>query len=173
MKTAKKGHPYAAHKLANHYYFQDETDVEKVIKWREKAIEYGSKDDIYELADFIIDYKIEEIDRAVSLLESLLEEQWYKEKSLTKLSRIYMRDTGGKLDYEKGLYYTNEGIKLNNYNAISDLAYYYYKGVGVEKSVQKAYDLLVEAEERITEETGSGMWGEFIKLLEKELESKE
>lgn len=173
FKIAEKEHPDAAHELANYYHFQEDTDVGKVIEWKEKAIEFGSKEDIYELADFIIDYKTEEIDRAISLLENLLEEQWYKERALIKLSRIYMRGTGGKLDYEKGMYYTNEGVKLDNYNAISDLAYYYYKGIGVEKSVQKAYDLLVEAEQRITEQTDGGMWGEFIKQLEKELESKE
>ncbi len=167
--AANEGHPEAAHELASHYYFQEEVDVDKVIEWREKAIEYGSKEDIYELADFIIDEKIEAIDRAITLLESLFEEQWYKERALLKLSRIYMRGTGGKLDYKKGLEYVKACAALDNSNAISDLAYYYYQGMGVEKDIKKALELLVKAEAKVIEQSGSGMWGDFIKKLEKEL----
>lgn len=173
FKAAKMGHPEAAHEIADYYYFQDKVDPVKVIEWREKAIELGSKEDILELADYIIDEKIEGIDRAVLLLESLLEEKWYKERALLRLSRIYMRGTGCKADYGKGIKYVEECAKLDNYNALSDLAFYYYKGMGVDKNVQKAYELLIKAEKRITEKTGSGMWGGLIKQLEKELTSKE
>ena len=83
-----------------------------------------------------------------------------------------MKGYGGKLDYKKGIKYAIECSKFNNYNAISDLAFYYYKGMGVKKNVQKAYDLLVRAEEIIIRETGSGSWQDFIKHLKKELDSK-
>ncbi|WP_196889434.1 SEL1-like repeat protein [Aureivirga sp. CE67] len=167
--AAEKGHPEAANEIADYYYYQDNVDIDKVIEWREKAIKYGSKDDIYELADFIIDNKIESIDKAITLLESLISEQWFKEKALLKLSRIYMRGTGGKLNYELGIKYAKNCAEMNNYNALSDLAFYYYKGRGVEKNVPKAYDLLVKAENTIIEKTGSGNWGDFIKQLEKEI----
>lgn len=170
--TAEKGHPEAAKEIADYYYYQDKVDIDKVIEWREKAIEFGNKEDIYELADLIIDEKVEDIDRAILLLESLFTEQWYKEKATLKLSRIYMRGTGGKLNYDKGIEYVKICAEANNYNALSDLAFYHYKGMGVEKDVSKAYDLLVKAENRIIEKTGSGMWGDFIKQLEKELKDK-
>lgn len=137
FETAEKGHPEAASQIAS-YYFLDKVNVDKVIEWREKAIKYGSNKDIYELADFIIDYKIEEIDKAINLLESLFNDQRQREKALLKLSRIYMKGTGGKLNLEKGIEYTEECAKSNNYNALSDLALYYYKGLGVDKNIQKA-----------------------------------
>ena len=170
--TAQKGHPEAAKKIADYYYYQEKVDVEKVIEWREKAIEFGNKEDIYELADFIIDEKIDYIDKAILLLESLFSEQWYKERAMLKLSRIYMRGTGGKLNYEKGIEYVKICAEANNYNALSDLAFYYYKGKGVEKDIYKAYDLLLQAENRMIEKTGSGMWEDFLIQIEKELEIK-
>ena len=173
FETADKKHPEAASAIADHYLFLEDKNIDKIIEWREKAIEYGNKEDIYELADFIIDEKISDIDRAIKLLESLLDEQWYKNRALLKLSRIYMKGTGGKLDYKKGIQYVEECSMSKNYNALSDLAFYYYKGKGVEKDVQKAYDLLVEAETIITRKTGSGLWEEFITKIEKELKKKE
>ncbi len=169
MLAADRGHPEAAHEVANYYYFQDDVNTDSVLKWRGKAVENGSIEDVFELADFLIDHKADEIDRAISLLESLLNKQWYRERALLKLSRIYMRGTGGRQDYKKGIRYARECSEENNYNALSDLAMYYYKGMGVEKDVQKAYDLLVQAEKRIIEETGSGMWEDFIKKLKQEL----
>src|SRR5690606_36132626 len=59
--AAEMGHPEAAHEIADYYYFQENVNVESVIEWRERAIELGSKADIFELADFIIDEKPEEI----------------------------------------------------------------------------------------------------------------
>lgn len=102
----------------------------------------------------------------------MLDDKWYKGRSMLKLSRLYMRGTGGKLDYEKGIAYAEACAKLENYNALSDLAYYYYKGMGVEKDIQKAYDLLVKAENKVKQKTGSGMWEEFIQQLEAELKKE-
>lgn len=170
FEVAEKGQPEAADEIANYYYYQDKVDNNKVIEWREKAINLGSKESIYELADFIIDEKVEDIDKAISLLESLLHEQWYKERAMLKLSRIYMRGTGNRIDYEKGIKYVTMCAEENNYNALSDLAFYYYKGMGIEKNVLKAYDLLVKAESKIIEKTGSGMWGDLIKKIEQELD---
>lgn len=170
--AAEKGHPDAATEIANYYYYQKKVDINKVIEWREKAIKYGNIRDIYELADFIIDEKIEEIDKSILLLESLLVQNTYKERAMLKLSRIYMRGTGGKLNYEKGLEYVRNCAELNNYNALSDLAFYYYNGKGVEKDVQKAYDLLLKSEKIVIEKTGKGNWGDFINQLKNELETK-
>ncbi len=167
--TAEQGHPEAAKEIADFHYYQENVDVDKVIAWREKAIAFGKKEDIYELADFIADEKVEAIDRAIQLLESLFNERWYKERAMLKLSRIYMKGTGGKLNYAKGIEYVQICAAANNYNALSDLAFYYYKGMGVKKNLSKAYDLLIKAENSIIEKSGSGMWGDFIKQIEKEL----
>ncbi|MFK7936604.1 MAG: SMI1/KNR4 family protein [Saprospiraceae bacterium] len=168
-ETAAQGHPEAASQLASHYYFQEETDVEKVIEWYTKAIENGKTEDAYELADFIIDYKLEDILKAIELLESLLTTEWYRNRALLKLSRIYMRGTGVPIDNKKGLTYVRECAEGENYNALSDLAFYHYKGMGVPQNTQLAYEYLTQAEAMVTQKTGSGMWEEFIKQLETEL----
>ena len=170
--AAEKGHPEAASEIANYYYYQEKVEKNKVIEWREKAIEYGNKQDVYLLADYIIDEKNEDIDKAILLLESLLIDKLYEESAMLKLSRIYIRGTGGKLNYEKGLEYVRSCAELNNYNALSDLAFYYYNGRGVEKNIQTAYDFLVRSENEMIEQSGKGSYGDLIIQLKKELETK-
>jgi TPR repeat protein len=166
--TAEKEHPEAAHALANHYYFDGDMDVDKVIEWKEKAIAWGSVEDIYGLADFLISHKPERMEQAIALLKSLFDLEWYEERAWLKLSRIFMR-VKSHVNHQKGLEYAEACAKRGDYNALADLAYYYYQGQGVEKDVQKAYDLLVQAEKIIVSKTGSGMWRPFIKKLRKEL----
>lgn len=171
FQAAEKEHPEAAHALANHYYFGGDMDVDKVIEWREKAIAWGSIEDVYELADFLIRHKPEYMDRAIALLESLLDLEWYEERAWLKLSRVFMR-VKSHANHHKGLEYAEACAKRGDYNALADLAYYYYHGQGVEKDVQKAYDLLVQAEKMIISKTGSGMWRPFIKQIAKELKGR-
>ncbi|OAV45156.1 tetratricopeptide repeat protein [Lewinella sp. 4G2] len=169
LRAAAHHHPEAAHEIANYYYYQDEVDVEAVIKWRKKAIACGNTEDIYELADFIIDEQPEQIEEAIALLESLLTNRWYQERALLKLSRIYMRGTGGQQDYQKGIALVNKCVDLGNDNALADLAFYYFKGVGVTKDVKKAHQMLTQAEENALSKTGVSVYKDFIDILEKEL----
>ena len=170
---AMNGHPEAANEIADYYYFQAEVDVEKLIQWRERAIELGSEEDAYELADFIIDEVPEQIDKAIATLKSLQTSNRYKERAGLKLARIYMRGSGGKKDFSKGLALTQKLADEDNYNAMADLAFYHYQGMGVKKDVKKALELLRQAEALSIKETGRGNWGDFIKKLEKELGENE
>lgn len=194
QKSAELGYFCAPHELANYYYFQDETDIEKVKEWREKSIALGCLEDVYEFADFLIDNSPKDIDKAIQLLESLIDtndykghpelgivigcpfmmgRKWHRKRAILKLGRTLMSGAGGKKDYKKGLYYTQMGADEKNPNSMADLAFYYYQGMGVEKDLQKAYDLLVAAEKRQIEERGSGNWETFIKKLANELGIKE
>ena len=168
-QLAKLEHPKAAAELAFFYQFQDSVLIDEVIRWREKAMAWGSVEDYYELADFIIDYQPEAIEKAIDALHVLLDHTNYKGRAALKLSRLYMRGTGGKLDYEKGIRLVNQSIVTGNLNAIADLGFYYYKGMGVEKDLQKAYDLLLQANQISIEKWGGGMWDEQIELLKKEM----
>lgn len=168
-QLAKLEHPKAAAALASFYQFQDSVQIDEVISWREKAMAWGSVEDYYELADFIIDYKPEAIDKAIDALAFLLDHTNYKGRAALKLSRLYMRGTAGKLDYGKGIQLVNQSIATGNLNAIADLGFYYYKGMGVDKDLQKAYDLLLQANQISIEKWGGGMWDEQIEVLKKEL----
>jgi len=61
-ELAEKGHLGAAHELAVHYYFEDDFDLEAVVKWYEKAISLGSIEDVFALVDLILEEDIEEKD---------------------------------------------------------------------------------------------------------------
>jgi TPR repeat protein len=193
-KAAALGQFCAPNALANYYYFQDEVDIEKVKFWWEKSIALGCLEDVYEYADFLIDNSPKDIDKAIELLESLVDtnlykghpdlgivigcpfmmgRKWHRKRAILKLGRTLMSGEGGKKDYKKGLYYTRIGADEKNPHSMADLAFYYYQGMGVEKDIQKAYDLLVAAEKKQIEERGSGNWEMFIKKLANELGIKE
>lgn len=172
LLAADQKHPGAANQLASHYYFSEETDVEKVLEWREKAVEYGSVEDIYELADFIADEKPELIDKAIDLLKSLLDTYWYKSRASLKLSRIFMQGTGGRLDYEQGIKYARMSADQDNYNGLSDLAFFYFKGMGVEKDLHKALELLKKADRIAASKGVGGVFSDRIKAVEMEMNKK-
>ncbi|MEM6801318.1 MAG: hypothetical protein AAF696_07925 [Bacteroidota bacterium] len=169
VELAAKGHPEAANEMAYHYYFQDETEVEKVIEWREKAIALGHEESVYELADFLLDEKPDEIERVLSLLETLLSSREYHDKSALKLARLYMRGEYMSANYERGIELTKALAEKEHMNAMSDMAFYYYHAKGVEKDVKKALELLEKAETQYKERFGSGNWEPFIQKLKKEL----
>lgn len=166
---AKQGHPTAAASIATHYEFQEEVESDSVIVWREKAIRWGNVEDNYELADFILDYRPDLKERAVSALEALLDHRGYGGRAALKLSRLYLRDDGDFKNLEKGIELVNKSAKLGNLNAKADLSFYYFKGIGVEKNLQKALDFLVEANELANERFGGGIWDEEIELIRQEL----
>ena len=81
-----------------------------------------------------------------------------------------MQGTGGLLNYEKGIQLINSCADNGNYNCKSDLAFFYFKGMGVEKDIQKAFDLLTEANNLIIEKTGIDQWEKELKMMKKHLE---
>ena len=172
LAAVEAGHPEAARQLANYHFFKDEVNNKKVILWREKAIELGSKEDRYDLADFLIDYEPKQIKKAIELLEGLLNDHWYKDRAALKLSRIYTRGTGGLKNLKKGIEIIKICAANKNYNCMSDLAFFYYQGMGVEKNIQKAYDLLVEADKIATKKFNPGAFDAQLKMLKKELENQ-
>lgn len=166
----EKGHPLAAHEVADNYFYAAETDIDKVIEWRRKAIDNGNTSDIYELADFIVDNKLELIDEAIKWLEYGIKNDLRREESLLELSRIYMQDIGGKQDFSRGIQYAQLCAALENEHAMADLGYYYWTGAGVEKDIDKAYELMKKANDISRAEWGGvGNWEVHIEALEKEI----
>lgn len=166
---AKQSHPTAAASIAAHYEFQEEVESDSVIAWREKAIRWGNVEDNYELADFILDYRPDLKTQAVAALEVLLNHRGYAGRAALKLSRLYMRDEGDFRDLKKGIQLAMRSSDLGNLNAKADLSFYYFKGLGVEKDLQRALDFLVEANELSNERFGGGMWDEEIELIKQEI----
>mgnify|MGYP000424257514 FL=1 len=162
-------HPNAASSIASHFEFQEEVESDSVIVWREKAIQWGKVEDNYELADFILDYRADLISRAIQALESLLSHKGYAGRGALKLSRLYMRHEGAFKDLEKGLQLVRQSAAAGNLNAKADLSFYYYKGIGVERNLQKALDFLIEANEQSKERFDGGMWDEEIELIKREM----
>lgn len=172
-KLAMDGHPEAANELADYHYFQEEVNSELLIYWRERAIELGSKEDAYELADYIIDERPGQIDKAIAALESLLDSKQYRGRAGLKLARLYMRGNEEVQDFAKGFALTQKLSDEDNYNAMADLAFYHYQGMGTSKDVKKALELLRKANDLARKDKGRGNWGDFIKKLEQELGENE
>ncbi len=166
---AKQEHPTAAASIASHYEFQEEVESDSVIIWREKAIRWGNVEDNYELADFILDYRPDLKASAVAALEALLNHRGYAGRAALKLSRLHMRDEGEFKNLAKGIQLAKRSADLGNLNAKADLSFYHFKGIGVEKDLQKALDFLVEANELSNERFGGGMWDEEIELIKQEM----
>jgi len=72
-------------------------------------------------------------------------------------------------DLQKGLHFAELSAASGNYNALSDLAFYYYEGKGVEKDLQKAHELLVLADRKITENVGEGIYNKEIRMFEEQM----
>ncbi|QCK15813.1 tetratricopeptide repeat protein [Mangrovivirga cuniculi] len=169
-EAAEAGHPEAAAELADYYSFQDDIDIEEVIKWRKKSIELGDHDEKYELADFIIDNKPEDITFATSLLEELTQNERFSDRAYLKLSKVYMSEDNGSHNPQKAIDAVNKAIELGNFVAKADLAFYYYNGFGVDKDKKKAMELLIEANKEAKKRMGEEPWNEVIHKLKKEMD---
>ncbi len=168
-ELADAGHPLAAHELATHYYYEEKLDIDLVIKWREKAIDLGSIEDIFELVDFIIDEDLRQVEKAILLLKGLLSVSWHNKRASLKLSRIYMDGLGVEQDFQKGIHYAEMSANAGNYNATTDLAFCYFEGKGVEQDLRKAHELLVMADHKITENLGEGLYAKEIRMMAEQL----
>jgi TPR repeat protein len=157
---AEKGDARGCHELASHYYFNTE-EKDEVIKWRKRAIEEGETADLKELADFIIDEYPEKIDLALDTLHTMQQNNISAGWAFWKEGKIYMKGIGGiKSDPANGFMLTKKASDLGHTSAKSDLAFYYYKGMGVTKDLHIALQLLTDANEASKEVNNSYMdWG--------------
>ncbi|NMM47939.1 tetratricopeptide repeat protein [Marinigracilibium pacificum] len=168
-QAAEAGHPEAAAELADYYSFQDDMDIEEVIKWRKKSVELGDEDEKYELADFIIDYKPSDHQLAVKMLEELTEFDRFADRAYLKLSKLYINDEYGIEDHDKAIEYVNKAVSLGNFVAKADLAFYYFNGLGVEMDKEKALKLLIEANDEARKKMGEEPWNEVIEQIKSEI----
>ena len=144
---AEKGDARACHELANHYYFNT-GEKDEVIKWRSLAIEGGETADLKELADFIIDEYPGKIDLALETLHTMQQYDINAAWACWKEGAIYMKGIGETApDHARGFLLTQKASDLGHMVAKSDLAFFYYQGMGVAKDLHKALQLLTEANE--------------------------
>lgn len=179
---AEKGDARACHELANHYYFNT-SERDEVIKWRTRAIEEGETADLKELADFIIDEYPDKVHLALDTLHTMQQNNINTAWAYWKEGLIYMKGIGGITpDPGRGFLLTEKASGLGHIVAKSDLASFYYQGMGVAKDLHKALQLLIEANEAskkvhnqymdLAEEEESMEEGDFeeqIALIKKEL----
>ena len=144
---AEKGDARACHELANHYYFNT-GDKEEVIHWRTRAIAAGETADLKELAEFIIDDYPDRVDLALDTLHTMQQNNIQSAWAYWKEGLICMKGIGGvECDPVRGFMLTQRASDLGHNVAKSDLAFCYYRGVGTAKDVNKALQLLIEANE--------------------------
>jgi TPR repeat protein len=137
------------------------------------ATQNGSYDEMKNLADCIIDDKPALAQEAADILDFLLSKGYYTSSVLLKLSKLYRNPKYKMLDIQKSIEKLEIAIKLGNYVAKSNLAFYYYKGIGVKQDIKIAYKLLKEANDAdIQKWGGKGSWSEELKKLEEETKKR-
>ncbi|MDO5518613.1 MAG: tetratricopeptide repeat protein, partial [Clostridium sp.] len=106
--------------------------------------------------------------------------RWYERcaekndiESMEKLIEIYERAIGGKNEEIKALYYVFKLIEVDALKGKCKLAYYCFKGVGIEVDFKKGYEILSEVED-IDKGTGYNLRAilaveKFIDLSENEI----
>lgn len=80
--------------------------------------------------------------------------KWYEKsaekndiESLEKLIEIYEKAIGGKYEEIRALYYVFKLIDVDALRGKCKLAYYCFKGIGIEQDSKRAYEILNEVEE--------------------------
>ena len=80
--------------------------------------------------------------------------KWYEKsaekndiESIERLIEIYEKGIGGKDEEIKALYYVFKLIDVDALKGKCKLAYYCFKGIGIESDSKKAYEILNEVEE--------------------------
>ena len=68
-------------------------------------------------------------------------------ESLEKLIEIYEKAIGGKDEEIRALYYVFKLIDVDALRGKCKLAYYCFKGIGIEQDSKRAYEILNEVEE--------------------------
>lgn len=173
QKLAQKGHPWALTKEAAYYGASDNFSVDSLLILYRTAAQNGSYDEMKELADCIMDYKPILAQEAASILDFLLLKGYRTTSVLLKLSKLYKNPKYKMLDIKKSIEKLEMAIKLGDYIAKSNLAFYYYKGIGVKQDINIAYKLLKEANDAdIQKWGGKGFWSEEVKKLEEEIKKR-
>lgn len=129
----------------------------------------------------------EETGRLSEILEGLDELTNCNDKQVQawayyKLSDIYFKGFGPlPRNVEKAMQYGEQAVKLGNLQATANMAYCFFAGIGVEKDINKAYELAKHANEEykknvfidiITGSKEKGPYEDLLKMIEKELKKK-
>src|SRR5688572_2135351 len=136
---------------------------------QESEAEPGEPDLVMELhnqlqkADGWIDEeRTDKISEILSTLHACVEEGTWSKRAHLVLNRIYMKGFGIPANPEKAIYHAIKSAEEGNYNAMSDLAFYYFKGMGVEQNFQTSLYWMQKAND-----ASDGMFIDKLELIQK------
>ena len=102
--------------------------------------------------------------------------------ALNKLSDIYLKGFGPiPKNMETALSYNQRAIDLNSHLALSNRAACYFFGLGMDKNIEKAFELATKANELskanifadiLATKNGGGMYDKLVDMIEKELKKQ-
>lgn len=143
-RVAKQGDARACRELADYYQYQT-GNKQAVLRFRTDAIKYGWPDERRELVDFIIDELPEKIDVALQVMHEMRSLGQHVSWTYWKEGNVYMKGIGTREDHKKGVPLIKKAAELGHVVAIADLSYFFYKGLGVEKDLREALQLIEQA----------------------------
>lgn len=134
--------------LATIFYFGDgiKKDFKRAEECWMQSWKLGEEEAGFALANYYFDDFNDKIHEAIEIYSTLNQRKEFVGNCNFKLSKIFAKGIGGvTIDIDKTIKYLIEGVKVNHFNCLMDLALRYYRADGVEKNIQEAIDLVEKA----------------------------
>ena len=119
-------------------------------------------DQLQQAGDWIDEERTDKISEILSILQACVDEDSWSRRAHLFLNRIYMRGFGIPADPEKAIYHALKSAEEGNYNAMSDLSFYYLRGMGVKQNFQTSLYWMEKANE-----VSEGMFDDKLELIQK------
>lgn len=103
---------------------------------------------VNEVSDWVSEENAGKLDEMLSTLNECLADEFLGPRAHWLLSKIYMKGIGLPVNTEKGIHHVEQSAKAGNYTAMADLAFYYFKVVGVSQSTLRAIEWMESANEK-------------------------
>ena len=119
-------------------------------------------DQLQQASDWIDEERTDKIGEILLILQACVDEGTWSRRAHLFLNRVYMKGFGIPADPEKAIYHALKSAEENNYNAMSDLSFYYLRGMGVEQNFQTSLYWMQKANE-----VSEGMFNDRVDLIQK------
>ena len=139
--------------LACRYYYGEgvEKDREKALELYKVASEKGSvKGKLNVALSYYRGKDVQKDSKKAFEMFNDIAEKYNHDVAYYYLGEIHYYGEIGKKDYEKAFYYYNEALKINpeSEKVKYAIAYSYFYGQGVEKNIEKAFEIFKDLEEK-------------------------
>jgi Sel1 repeat len=103
---------------------------------------------VNQASEWIEEEKSDKIDEILAILQECVNDEFLGPRAHWLLSKVYMKGIGLPANLALAIDYVQKSAASGNYNAMADLSFYYFKGMGVAQSTLKAIEWMESANEK-------------------------